>query len=252
MNIQLRYVEAPEPIPQSSIRGYRQRKISLDAMAIPPTWGKVLEVYSDSTADVELTSGAKLPRIAVAASGYVADQKDMYDDKVLGGKRLPPKGARVLILFPDGIQENAIIIASGFMPTSKNQTAELLADDEAKIDRTRNEAGLLTEYDQEDGVFTLKDADTEDFVFTFSKKDKKITLVDWSKNKVTIDEDGIVVEDTNGNKITRDSNGMILEDKNGNTITQDSSGMKLEDKNGNNVTMGTASVTINSNFEVLQ
>lgn len=39
-----------------------------------------------------------------------------------------------------------------------------------------------------------------------------------SKNTVTMNKDGILVEDTNANKMTMDSNGIVIEDKNQNKI----------------------------------
>ena len=61
----------------------------------------------------------------------------------------------------------------------------------------------------------------------------------------------------NDTEIYIDSDGYLYyTDANGNTITLDNNGITIEDANGNDITMGTSSgtssVTINGNFEVLQ
>ena len=70
-------------------------------------------------------------------------------------------------------------------------------------------------------------------------------LYDEQNKKLTV-----VVQ---GNTITVDGNGIIIEDKNSsNKVTMDSNGMKLDDKNGNNITMQSGKVTVNGNLEVSQ
>ena len=49
-----------------------------------------------------------------------------------------------------------------------------------------------------------------------------------NNNTVTLDDNGVVVEDTNGNTITMDSNGVVVEDANGNKVTMDSQGITLK------------------------
>jgi uncharacterized protein involved in type VI secretion and phage assembly len=64
------------------------------------------------------------------------------------------------------------------------------------------------------------------------------------------DKDGeemvIILEAENNNVITLDKDGIKIQDKNSNKITLDSSGIKTEDKNGNAITMDSSSVTIKS------
>lgn len=57
--------------------------------------------------------------------------------------------------------------------------------------------------------------------------------------------------ESNDNTVTIDSDGIIIEDTNGNTITMDSTGVNIEDTNGNTIDMSTT-VIINSNLEILQ
>jgi hypothetical protein len=64
------------------------------------------------------------------------------------------------------------------------------------------------------------------------------------KNTVTMDKDGMRVEDANANEITLDANGAKLEDANGNKITLDQSGTVIEDKNQNRIEMGASAINI--------
>ena len=64
------------------------------------------------------------------------------------------------------------------------------------------------------------------------------------KNTVTMDKDGIKVEDANANKIALDANGARIEDANGNKITLDQSGTVIEDKNQNKIEMSAAAINI--------
>lgn len=71
-------------------------------------------------------------------------------------------------------------------------------------------------------------------------------------NRITIKpDDSIEIKTKDNNIITINPNGIIIEDKNGNKVTMDSSNLKLENTTCN-ITIGAASVTINgTGLEVL-
>ena len=71
-----------------------------------------------------------------------------------------------------------------------------------------------------------------------------VAFEDLNGNKVTTSDSGMVFEDLNGNKATADDKGVIFEDLNGNKITADDKGMILEDANGNKYTGAAAGITI--------
>ena len=83
----------------------------------------------------------------------------------------------------------------------------------------------------------IEDKDGEEvFILQYNDGDKQ--------NKVTMNADGILVEDANGNKLTMDSNGTLIEDANANKITLDDSGAIFEDKNSNKITMDQSGMVI--------
>ena len=67
----------------------------------------------------------------------------------------------------------------------------------------------------------IEDKDKEE-VFIIQYNDGK------KKNTVTMDKDGMRIEDANGNKITLDQSGAVIEDKNGNVVTMDSSSVTIK------------------------
>lgn len=221
----------PQSIPSASYQTFQAQNEDgqMQGGYLAPSYGKVEKQNDDATVDVVLQCGVLLKHIPVLTQDWASD----LPEKSVGRKRLPPKGAYVLVMFPGGLPETGIVIGSYLDVFSEKQRKELIKDGEEKVDRSRNLAGWQEEYHQDTGLYKLTDDD--DFAFTVDKKNKKIDLVDWHGNKLTIDENGIKWEDKNENK-----------------ITQDSSGMKLNDKNGNKVVMGTTGVTINDNFEVLK
>lgn len=105
----------------------------------------------------------------------------------------------------------------------------------------------------------IEDKDGEEvFIIQYNDGDKKNTVTmdkdgiviedaNSKSNTITLNTDGIVIEDTNSNKITLNTAGASVEDTNGNKVTCDSNGVKVEDKNSNVITMDASSVTIKSN-----
>ena len=76
-----------------------------------------------------------------------------------------------------------------------------------------------------------------------------IKLIRNNENKITINSDGINIEDKNGNIVTLASSGINLEDKNGNKVEMASGGIKVEasanvDVKGTNITVDGSVVTI--------
>ena len=65
---------------------------------------------------------------------------------------------------------------------------------------------------------------------------------------ITVDANGVVL--SGNNKITVNNNGIQIEDKNGNKITTSSSGIIIEDKNSCKIETSSTSVKINGKLEI--
>jgi uncharacterized protein involved in type VI secretion and phage assembly len=87
------------------------------------------------------------------------------------------------------------------------------------------------------GSIEIEDKDGEE-VFIIQYNDGK------KQNTVTMNKDGILVEDANNNTIIMSADGIELEDANANIITLDQGGVLIEDKNQNKIEMTSAAINI--------
>jgi uncharacterized protein involved in type VI secretion and phage assembly len=96
---------------------------------------------------------------------------------------------------------------------------------------------------------TSKIIATQKHIIEFADADgsEAITITDsTNKNVVTLDANGISIEDQNGNVITLTSSGVDVADGNGNEISLTSSGVDITDANGNEIALASAGTTISS------
>jgi len=202
MEISLTYIEEPVDIPQTAYeKGLdRAEKSAVGSSVLNPVWGIVEKIYSDSTADVRLHNGILLRKVGVPADGYVS----VANNRIVGAKKLPPIGAKVLIIFPGGVVENAFIIASRLDVLGK-ESEKLLKQGEEKIDVSVLEAGWEIMYNQETGEYRI--IDQNGFSLIIKKIEKQIELADWHGNQVVINEAGIKLKDKNGNEFIQNSEG---------------------------------------------
>ena len=68
-------------------------------------------------------------------------------------------------------------------------------------------------------------------------------------NSITLDTNGISIEDKNANKVTTNANGIIIEESNSSKITLSSSGTEITDGT-NTITLGSDGVNINGNLSI--
>lgn len=69
-------------------------------------------------------------------------------------------------------------------------------------------------------------------------------IVVTGDNKLTVNADGIQVEDVNGNKVTTSEDGIEIVDANDNTVILNADGAKITDTNDNTVTMASSGITM--------
>lgn len=162
--------------------------------ALPPTWGKVVRVFDDSTADVLLHTGVTLYKVGVPAIDYVS----VESGSAVGGKRVPPVGAKVLIVFPEGIVENAFIIASRIDVIDKDEKGTLLGDG-VDVQKTVDSSGWITTYNHDTGEIVIEDGE---FSMTVDKAGESIEITDWNGNGFTLDSTGLTI-------ITGDASGWV-------------------------------------------
>lgn len=149
--------------------------------------------------------------------GTVAKYEDGRVDVSCGGRTFT--NVEVIVFGVDGW---------GIKPVpAENDRVLLLATQSPVVDLKEFEAsGTMPPYDVSGlKAIPITDIDTPQLI-TVDKDGVVIT----GDNKVTINADGIQVEDKNGNKVTTSSDGINITDANGNTIVGASDGVKINDK----------------------
>jgi hypothetical protein len=175
---------------------------------------------------------------------------------------------------PTGGIDNAFIFGSCFLPSYDKHKEEFLTEGKEDEEFTKKEGNWKKTFDKVTGDCEIVGTNNDDettLTITVKKSEKSVQIVDWNKNDILINEDGLIftdtkentttwndsgiytedkngnkstwndsgieIQDKNGNKITKNNSGIVIEDLNGNKITKDSSGIKAEDKNGNKIVM---------------
>jgi hypothetical protein len=184
---------------------------------------------AQASVSVTLLNGITIHEVGVPSKEWVCNTTDANGDTVsTGGIDLPPVGSYVFVLFPYGIKNRsgAMILYSCFRDTDAKQAAFLSTDYENQR-RIYRQGGIITTYDRSAKSFEMTDADNDDFSILVDKANKKLAIVDWSGNKVTIESAGITVEDANNNSVAMASGGITVGDKSGNKIATSSSGVTI-------------------------
>jgi len=152
-------------------------------------WGVVEQESADSelgTVNVILQSGVVLRNVEIltrewAGMGY-------------GKRDLPPKDSKVLIAFPEGIIENAIIIGSVLSvlgAVGEEQSKELLVADKEREELTITEAGWKRTYNKDSGdISFVKD----DITISVKGDASEINVTDGT-NTFLMDSSGITLND---------------------------------------------------------
>ena len=176
-------------------------------------WGKVEKAHSkDHSADVILDSGMKLTHVSVVSRSWAGTNAT----RGFGERDLPPEGSIVLIVYPYGTTDDAVILGSVFSVLGKQETilkwkAELL-DTGKERERVRiNEAGWKETYNK----------DTEDYELVSSDAKFKAEIAATTKaTKLTINGAVVEINSLGGVKITP-ATGQAITLNNGSTGAND-------------------------------
>ena len=165
------------------------------------TFGKVIKSYDDMTVDVELTSGIILKRVQVPSKNYVSS------DPAIGGKDLPQKGSKVLVAFPDGSIEQAVIITSYFSQVDPRQK-DFFPEGEYRKTKIVEEGGWTKAYDKETGNYLIESDDG--VTVDIDKENQEIIINDWHNNNLTLNSNGVTITDTNGNIVSMEAGKVVV------------------------------------------
>ena len=206
-------------------------------------WGDVSAVDSNTNSCTVINDqGLEIPGIQVAAREWIA--KESNKDYASCERKLPPIGARVFVLTPDGNIANALILCSGY-PLLETDVQTLWADvdpstqeGQEKIQRLNRIGEEITQggwhktefYDTGNSSIVSNDGNVSLTVNTKKNEDEEqeieLVLSAWN-NVIKIDSDGINIEDKSGNKIEATADGLKITDKNANVINMTSTNIQI-------------------------
>lgn len=233
MQLSIKNIKKPRTIISSSKT--RNEEVNNSRGNLSPKWGVVEAVYSeDNTADVTLRNGLLLRRVTVLSKEWAGKN----DNNPFGKQDLPPVGTEVLMVFPDNLMEEVVIIGTRFEilgEVGTEQKTEFLVASQERLTTIINEFGWKIIYDKDNGDWTLTHPTDTDFLIEVDEQNTTITIKDWNANKIEFLTTGI--------KIT---------DKNSNIVEMKAAGIDVTDANNNTVVCSSTGVLINGNLEVLQ
>lgn len=200
---------SPATPTEQAIMGKSQERFNKSTYGndnLPPMWGKVVEITGIDHVDIELTSGVKITHVPVRSMRWV--RTDGTD--VSGHKDIPPVGSKVLVIFPDGIIENALVLCSGFDSLVAAQTETLLKEGEEKHEIDIDEYGWKYDKDKTTGKIIWESPDgVNKITLTIDVEGKSIVLNQFG-NEITLNNAGFNIDDKNGNKITSTSTELTM------------------------------------------
>jgi len=156
MRISIRNIRKPKATSQhGTVQSSKFFDISSLSNPLYATWGKVLKADSSMyTVNLELQNGLELRNVEVRSLEWAGANSEAY-----GERDLPPENCRVLILFPDGIVENAFVLCSGLDllgTVGTKQKEELLVSGKEDEHLKIREGGLKETYDKSTGAYILE------------------------------------------------------------------------------------------------
>ena len=226
---------------------------------------RVLGIHSQNTEKKTPRVGDSIPdnecpwaEPASPLIGSFSKSKDFNE----GLSMVPQKDSWVWVFFENGNFDKPVYFAG----VVGDKDFDTTADNDTMIWKTKT-GNKITVSDKEDegyikvetpgkNVFILddtKDAEGISFttkngtVFKLYNKNKLIELFTSDGKGLEIDEDNaeVILNDNNDNKVTLDADGIIVEDAvNNNTITLDSSGVEVIDTNSNKITMDSSGIIV--------
>lgn len=141
-------------------------------------WGKVTDTHSeDITADVALETGIQLRHVQVRSMEW----SGANEDRGFGERDLPPEGSKVLLLFPRGDIEKAIVLCSTLdtvWEVGEKQKEQFGETGKEREYKKVNEVGWIETYDKDSGDFKLESSsdDTNQIVISIDRSNEKVTV----------------------------------------------------------------------------
>jgi len=159
-------------------------------------WGIVQRVHSeDVSIDVKSTVGLEYRHVKVRSLAWVG----VNDDRAFGERDIPPVGAKVFVLFPDGVDspDTAFALCSVIdtMWTMKKSKDNLAVADKERERKIVTEIGWTIIYDKDTGDVIIEN-DGNKTRITVKKSDGTIKIE--AAGDIDLNSDGDITTDPSG------------------------------------------------------
>lgn len=196
-------------------------------------WADVISVDSvNNRVDVVNDQGLEFYDIPVLSRQWVIEN----DGYVSGERNLPPVNARVFILVPDGVFDNAFVLCSGF-PSQESSLKTLFAQNENEKEQKNNikeivtQGGWIIQENYLDGNLSLTSKDGR-YSFNINLSDNSelsqsmgVSFTLGNLSLSVTDDDGVTITNEE-NKITLSGDGITISDAD-NEIKMTSDGVDI-------------------------
>lgn len=159
-NMRVKKIAKYKAIPQDGIqrgkRNLRTSSFSTEKERKYFAWGKVVKAYSESMdVDVLIDTGITLKHVRVASKEWTGSNAATG----FGERDLPPENAAVLVVFPYGTMDDALVLCSAFslfgIHTTKWKSELIVANKEHERLRVTENADKET-YNKNTGAYKLE------------------------------------------------------------------------------------------------
>jgi hypothetical protein len=173
--------------------------------------------------DVRLENGREIYAARVLTKEWVVDS----ESPVTGRRDLPPVGARVLVMFPEGQgrPEFAYVLGSLLFANADTPHLPFVEKDKENEEYERSPAGWTETINRETGRIDIQH---DGGIMVTVDPETGLTVTDQHGNTVTTADTGVNIGDANGNTVGMASGGITIEDANGNQVVMDAAGVKLK------------------------
>lgn len=208
-------------------------------------WGIVQRVHSeDVSIDVKSTVGLEYRHIKVRSLAWVG----VNDDRAFGERDIPPVGAKVFVLFPDGVDSPdtafalcSVIDTMWTMKKSKDNLAVANKERERKI---VTEIGWTITYDKDTGDVVIEN-DGNKTRITVKKSDGTIKVE--AAGDVDLNSDGNITADPSGDVDIKPTGNVTIQPSGTVSVTSKGATISITSLGGINVTPATGQAIVLNN-----